>query len=336
MLTNLAAVKTMMRLAPSVTTNDAAILDAIGQVDRLVKNYLDRNIEKILAPVAPAIAASATAGTGLISGTTYYYVMTSLNANGETLASNEASVTPSGNNLQVTLTWGQVGAATGYSIYRGLSSGQENVLVTSIQNAGVTSYVDAGAIVGGSSPPAISTAVAGMTEYLNGEWTDGLVLRDPPLAVSDIIAVYEDPSGVGGQSVNSFPPTTLLTAGADYFLETDRPDGLTSYCGILRRINTVWRGRVAFTRGQLGGQRRPGQRNIKVQHTGGYAVVPADLQRTASVLAVRLLSEGGKGFIYSTESFEDRSTTLPAGDGANNLFTPDIVSRLALYRRPNQ
>lgn len=73
--------------------------------------------------------ATATAGGSLVSGQQYFYVVTALDGvGGETLVSDEASATPSGGNLSVTLVWNTVPNAFGYNVYRGLTSGTEVLL----------------------------------------------------------------------------------------------------------------------------------------------------------------------------------------------------------------
>jgi hypothetical protein len=80
---------------------------------------------------APAgLVATLAAGGSLTSGTTYYYVVTSIDGTGgESVASSEVSATPSAGNLSVKLTWNTVPNAFGYNIYRSTSPGAEIKLV---------------------------------------------------------------------------------------------------------------------------------------------------------------------------------------------------------------
>lgn len=81
-------------------------------------------------------ATSGDAVTGLTNGETYYFVVTAVNAGGESTASSEMSATlqipapgiPSGVSItggdaQVTLSWTAVTGATSYNIYRGETAG---------------------------------------------------------------------------------------------------------------------------------------------------------------------------------------------------------------------
>jgi hypothetical protein len=86
-----------------------------------IKQALDEQLGGILN-----IAATASAGGTLVSGTTYYYKLTAIDGvGGETISSGEVSATPSGGNLSVTLTWNVVPNAYGYNVYRNTSLGTE-------------------------------------------------------------------------------------------------------------------------------------------------------------------------------------------------------------------
>lgn len=75
-----------------------------------------------LAP--PSQSALSTLGTGgTITAGTYKYVVTAINAVGETMASNEQTVTTTGSTSTVTVTWTAVTGATGYNLYKTTSGG---------------------------------------------------------------------------------------------------------------------------------------------------------------------------------------------------------------------
>lgn len=85
--------------------------------------------------------------------------------------------------------------------------------------------------------------------------SDRLQLKQSP--VRSVLSVYEDPTAYGGQADGSFPESSLLLPGKDYYLDID--DSGFSTSGQLIRIG-VWSGMP---------------RSIKVTYVAGYT--PAEL-----------------------------------------------------------
>lgn len=112
----------------------------------------------LASPVLGALIVSATGGSGfLTSGTTYYYVITAQNANGETAVSNEVSITATGAACSILLKWSAVlgvDPVFGYNLYRGTSPGGENY-GTDVGN--VTTYIDQGFQNSGATLPTGNT-----------------------------------------------------------------------------------------------------------------------------------------------------------------------------------
>lgn len=129
-------------------------------VKRLV--YGEANVST-LAPIAglaaPVLTLGTTAGTGgtHTAGTKYWRV-TALNANGETIASNEVSATLTTTSTQV-LNWGAVTGATGYNVYRGTQAGLQTTLVATL--GAVTTYTDGGATGTPQDPPVVDSTGRG-------------------------------------------------------------------------------------------------------------------------------------------------------------------------------
>lgn len=90
---------------------------------------------------SPVVTLSSAAGT-LLAGT-YYYRVTAINANGETLGSEEKSIIL-GATSGVKIDWVQVTNATGYKVY-GRSAGAE-LLITTILSGATITYTDSGSI----------------------------------------------------------------------------------------------------------------------------------------------------------------------------------------------
>lgn len=110
------------------------------------------NTSALAAPVQAA-AATATAG-GTIAAGTYFYVVTAINARGETLVSNEKSQVTTGAASTVTVNWAQVPGATGYRVYRGTASGAQNRFYA-VGAVGTYTDTEAGSTAG--LPPAANT-----------------------------------------------------------------------------------------------------------------------------------------------------------------------------------
>lgn len=106
-------------------------------------------------PSGVASSTSTTGGTGLAANTAYYYVVTALGTVGETTVSSETSVTTgAGTTNKNTVTWVSSGG-TGYTIYRGLTSGGESEHQTV---GAVTTFSDTGTGWTAGAPPVTNTA----------------------------------------------------------------------------------------------------------------------------------------------------------------------------------
>lgn len=90
-------------------------------------------------PVGLSGATSTTGGT--LSANTRYYVVTAIDSSGgETVISNEVTITSTGSTSSNTLNWTAFAGASSYRIYRGTAAGAENLYFTS----GTNSFIDTG------------------------------------------------------------------------------------------------------------------------------------------------------------------------------------------------
>jgi len=104
---------------------------------------------------------TATIAVGALPANTYFYKVTALGPTGETVGSNEVSVTTTGANSSVALAWGAVSGATGYKVYRGTAAGSESVFYTP---GNVTSFTDTGAAgTNGTVPVSNTTTLSAPT-----------------------------------------------------------------------------------------------------------------------------------------------------------------------------
>lgn len=160
------------------------------------------------APLAAPTANTPTTATtgGTLPAATYYYVVTTLNALGETTASNEVSVTTTGTTSANTITWSAVTGATGYRVYRGTATGTENVYYAV---GAVTTLTDTGAAASTGSPPTNNTTAntAGFRVIVGGS-------GDPYAIANAILQSVADPTDLTGSSVSS--SRTVTVSVSDY------------------------------------------------------------------------------------------------------------------------
>jgi hypothetical protein len=155
-----------------------------------------------------------------------------------------------------------------------------------------------------------------VTEFLDGNGLQAISLRETP--IQSITSVYLDTSGYYGQGTNSpFGSTTLLTAGADYFLKIDNNLG-TSDCGLLYRTGKVWPSSMNYVQynniPRLTGINGPAFGAIKVVYSGGFSCVPEDIKQAvfgivqdrkgAIPQGVSLAGEGFEGYSWSAGNFD--------------------------------
>lgn len=101
-------------------------------------------------------------GAGTLAADTYYYRVSAIDANGETLASTETSHNLAGIG-GVNVNWGAVTGATGYRIY-GRTTGAEELLS---EVGAVTTFLDDGSIAPSGALPTQNTTSDQYTEDLS-------------------------------------------------------------------------------------------------------------------------------------------------------------------------
>jgi len=137
-----------MEYSPSETTYlPSGARRVAAPTDYLELKYLCFT-NKIPAPVN----GTHTSGAGTLIAGTYYYRVSAINENGETLVSTETSFTlgaPGGINVN----WNKVAGATGYKIY-GRTTGAQQLIATV---GDVATYLDGGSITPAGSLPQENT-----------------------------------------------------------------------------------------------------------------------------------------------------------------------------------
>jgi hypothetical protein len=99
------------------------------------------------------VVPSTTGGT-LTSGNKFW-VVTAVDANGETTRSSEVTSVLTGSTSSAALTWTGSPGAVSYNVYRGTTAGGETTLVANTPN---TTYTDTGAAGTSVTPPSTNTA----------------------------------------------------------------------------------------------------------------------------------------------------------------------------------
>lgn len=156
------------------------------------------------------------------------------------------------------------------------------------------------------------------TEYLDATPRGNPYLKETPIWT--ITSAKYDGNGGFGQIPNTFGTDTLLTAGTDYQLRIDNPDG-KSYVGEVlvyqRGANLWWGGGQAlpnwgrgYTPGLLTTRPTPLPGAFQFIYTGGYAVMPDDLKLAVWELTARLRAMAQMGLIMQSESMEGYSYSL--------------------------
>ncbi len=105
-------------------------------------------------------AASASSGGTLVDTTPYYWVITATNALGETLKSNQQTLTIAAPNQTANLSWAAVVGATGYKVYRSTTTNvyTPTALRATISSGSTLTYVDNGGALSAGATPGSNTA----------------------------------------------------------------------------------------------------------------------------------------------------------------------------------
>lgn len=159
----------------------------------------------VAAPVNSG--SSATTGGQLSDSTTYYYYVVATNTMGASLRSSEISITTGSNigNNRIHLQWTRVAGASGYTICRGLSSGQELLLQHNPGgfNGETTFFDDLGSLTSSGTCPGTTNTSRGGVEQ--SAWLGA------NSSGTNFEAKIQAPAGVAGNYTETLPGTA--TAG---------------------------------------------------------------------------------------------------------------------------
>ncbi|TMC80709.1 MAG: hypothetical protein E6J08_09445, partial [Chloroflexi bacterium] len=144
-------------------------VDAVDAIQQVTVDATGGKYKLTYAPQPLGLTAAWGVDAGGLAAGTYYYVVTATTPLGETTASPETFVTVGGS-ARVQLAWSPVPFATGYTVYRGTSAGQENASYA----AASPSFTDQGdSPTGvGVTPPTTNNAARSATIQYNASASD--------------------------------------------------------------------------------------------------------------------------------------------------------------------
>jgi O-glycosyl hydrolase/aryl-phospho-beta-D-glucosidase BglC (GH1 family)/fibronectin type 3 domain-containing protein len=257
------------QFSPATVASVPALTGTVGNTQAVLSwtastGAVSYNIKRSTSSGGPyttvaSVTAPATTYTdsGLTNGTTYYYVVTSVDLAGESTASMPVSVTPSiiapaaptglaaaGGSASITLTWTASPFATSYDVYRGTSPGGEGssptgtaTTTTYTDNSGLqanTAYYYTVAAVnsagtGQQSTEASAALVSGPTSASNltAEPNNNRVYLLWTVAIG--ATSYEVQRGTSA----SGPFTTVATTGNFWYADTSVTSGSTYYYQVI-------------------------------------------------------------------------------------------------------
>jgi hypothetical protein len=151
-----------------VANNVSCSIEQVGTNDGHGQLRIAQCLNTISKPwnVVATLGAAGGGGVWSLVGQ-YFWVVTAVNATGETTASLEVTVNVDVTSKRVTLTWTQVTGATGYLVYRSATSGAyvTPCLVATVSGGATTTYIDGGGALSAGAPPNANTTGGAGPEY---------------------------------------------------------------------------------------------------------------------------------------------------------------------------
>ncbi len=177
-------------------------------------------------PTPAIVSAAAQSGGSLTASTTYYYKITAIDANGETLPSAELSATTTSSNKMIYLVWQNAPGAIGYRVYRSTTSGSYGASSLVSKDGDLRTFTDTGATLTTGSPPASSTVASSAMQYAlfltgNHDFSDVSIRRNRFYLPNGTFTQYVHKE-LGGEVMprviddNEFHDTTGITRELTY------------------------------------------------------------------------------------------------------------------------
>lgn len=143
-----------------VLNNYTLSIEAIGTNDGSGQFRIGLDTLTLSAPYGVSVTATGAGVGGLWGATgTIYYKLTAYNATGETIGCTEVSVVIDVVTKKAVLVWTQISGATGYKLYRSLTSGVYGAssLRATIIGASTVTYTDDGSGLSSGTVPSDNT-----------------------------------------------------------------------------------------------------------------------------------------------------------------------------------
>jgi hypothetical protein len=225
------------------------------------------------------ITGTTTTVSNLIDGTPYYFIVTAVDASGESTASSEVSATPlakpkgmqvTAGNGQVTVSWTNVAGATSYNIYYSTAAGQETT-ASGVKFANATNPQVIAGLTNGTPYYFVVTAVNDTAESIvssEKSATPNVAPQPPPsptgvtvasTAAGEVTVSWNAVIGATSYNVyylqsSSQPTTADVIANGDEQSTTSSPLTVTGLTSTATYWFTVTAMNVA---GESGGQTSP-------------------------------------------------------------------------------
>lgn len=211
-----------------------------------------------MAPPGGLGATPSASGGSLATGTYYYQVISVDGAGGTSTAGSEVNAVVTGPSGSVALTWTAQAGAASYRIYRGTTSGGENVYYTATTN----SFTDTGAASTAGTVPSPTASVAKVSPSGNSWFNGGNVGFGTATPTATL-------SLGGGMAINrrSISDTNYTAVASDYMIAytgLSAPRTVTLPTASASNNNQTY-----IIKDQTG---NAGTSNITIQGTGGQTI----------------------------------------------------------------
>lgn len=175
-------------------------------------------------PSAPILTTNSPTG-GTLAAATYFYRIVAVDFFGSTTTpSSELSVTTTGSTSSITLAWALVSGAYSYRIYRGTTSGGQNLYYT-VTGTNTTSFTDTGAAGTAGTTPTENLTAYGSYSTSNGDFRSGNIT-----IVNNGVGNY---SSILFDKSTDTPAINVVEYGSDStmfeFSLRDNPDGVNDF-----------------------------------------------------------------------------------------------------------